>query len=172
VTGAFGSSGKQRGHRMRISRLATAVIAVGALAPMSALAIPTASAATRNIALGVFHPEAKFLTLHGYSYFTESAAGIRVQGKYSGLQNHQPYFTVIYGDNNCDPVSAFPIGPFYSNTAGQAHVDKTFPNPKGIQVSTTGSVSVRHSTPQGKVIAVPGKPSIGLVECDSHPYVR
>jgi hypothetical protein len=140
-------------------------------------ALAPSGASTPNAAVGVFHTN-----LIGTSIFTQtSPTTVRLQGSYTHLIPGAPYFSVIYANKNCDPAQAFPIGPFFANAHGNAQVDLTVTGPA--PVSGTMSVSVRHgddATDQdhdGKlgptdVVAVPGQPSIGLVECDNAPLVR
>lgn len=123
--------------------------------------------------------------LRGYSLFTQdpTTQTITVKGAYRGLAPNSPYFTVVYGNRNCDPAKAFPIGPFFSNARGRATVNLTStPAPFDLG-SGTMSASVRIGDTaadidkDGKlgptdVVAVAGQPSIGLVECNTSPFVR
>lgn len=140
-------------------------------------AVSSSGATTPDAAIGVFHTN-----LIGTSIFTQiSATSIRLQGSYQRLIPGAPYFSVLYGNTTCDPAQAFPVGPFFADRRGQVQVSITVTGTK--IVATTGSISVRHgddATDQDKdgklgptdVVAVPGQPSIGLVECDNAPLLR
>ncbi len=136
----------------------------------------TANADTPSTARAVFSRN-----LLGASSFAQSGTSIRVTGLYSGLKPNRAYFTVVYGNGICDPAQAFPVGPFWTNQNGIATLDTTVTAPAGL-VSGTMSMSVRRGDNQtdidhdGKkgptdVVAVPGQPSIGLIECNGHPTV-
>lgn len=120
--------------------------------------------------------------LFGYSKFVQSGTTIRVTGGYFFLTPNKAYFTVIYGNKKCDPAQAFPVGPFTTNQYGFAILDTTVTAPTAGFVAGTMSVSVRRGdnkndvdgdgiTGPSDVIAVPGKPFIGLQECDRAPVV-
>ena len=121
--------------------------------------------------------------LNGRSQFVSTNAGaLEVYGQYAGLPANSPFFTVIYGNGNCDPAQAFPVGPFYTDANGRATFAANVPLPATVNVGQTGSASVRMGDTlmdidkDGKVgptdvVAVPGTPSIGLVECDYNPNV-
>lgn len=140
-------------------------------------ALAPSGATTPNAATGVFHTN-----LLGVSIFTQaSPTTIRLQGSYSRLIAGAPYFSVIYGNTNCDPAQAFVIGPFFADRHGRANVDITMAGTN--IVAGTGSISVRHgddATDQDRdgktgptdVVAIPGQPSVGLVECDNAPLIR
>ncbi len=113
---------------------------------------------------------------------------VYVTGSYAGLDRFRPYFTSAYGNDDCDPAQAFPVGPFVSDGSGKAilagGVASDF-NGTTADIAGARSVSIRigdqdkdgRYTDQdhdgifggGDVVAVPGKPRIGLVRCDSSP---
>jgi hypothetical protein len=118
--------------------------------------------------------------LLGESTFVQGSGQIAISGRYTHLIPGNSYFTVIYANGNCDPAQAFPVGPFTADANGNAALDTTVPT--AVLVSGTKSMSVRRADTQydedgdGKtgptdVVAVPGQPSIGLVECDATPQV-
>lgn len=155
------------------------------LAAISVLGVGTAGAAaapapTGPVATGVFYHR-----LLGISRFRASADGtqVTVHGRYALLAPNSSYFTVIYANAVCDPAQAFPVGPFTTDSRGIGRLDTTVPTKIPGLVAGTRSVSVRigdtaadldgdGKTGPTDVVAVPGQPSIGLVECDSVPTVR
>ncbi len=121
-----------------------------------------------------------YKNLLGYSKFTQSGTSITVDGSYTRLRPNRSYFTVIYGNKNCDPAQAFPVGPFTTDGKGRATLNMTVA--ATVPVSGTQSMSVRRGDNNtdidndGKlgpsdVVAVPGSPSVGLIECNRHPWV-
>ncbi len=86
----------------------------------------------------------------------------------------------MVGNTVCDPAQAFPLGPFTTDRCGCARFTTTAPAPAAVDVGNAGTVSVRigdDATDQDgdgftgpiDVVAVPGQPSIGLVECSTRP---
>lgn len=157
--------------------LAAAILAAAALAvPSAAQADGPSDARARPqaVAVGVFSAN-----LNGVSVFRQTDTTVKVNGFYFGLPANRSFFTVAYANNVCDPAQAFPVGPFYTNARGFGRLSTSVPAPAGI-VAGTDSISVRRGddatdidrdTLVGPtdVVAVPGQPSIGLVECDSGP---
>lgn len=149
--------------------LAGSASPAGAASPSSTPTVPTATA-------GFYH------NLFGVSRFTQRGSTVRVRGAYAFLKPSSAYFTVVYGNSICDPAQAFPIGPFYTNTQGFGTINQsattTIPN----LVAGTMSISVRRGDDSTDidgdglfgptdVVAVPGNPSIGLIECNGAPTV-
>ena len=141
-----------------------------------------ADAPLAGFALGTFNGNAS-----GNSVFVQSGNTVRLIGVYSDLVPGQAYFSVIYGNGQCDPAQAFPVGPFTANGRGNASANLTATLPANVTVSGTMSISIRRgdvrkgvNTDQdgdGKtgptdVVAVPGKPGVGLVDCDYAPLVK
>lgn len=129
-------------------------------------------------------PDAVFGTfsrnLAGASSFVQTGSNVAVYGLYAGLKRNTSYFTVVYGNGNCDPAQAFPVGPFVTDKLGRAALAASVALPAVVDLGLTGSVSVRRGdtnadldgdglTGPTDVVAVPGTPSIGLVECDRSP---
>ena len=174
-------------------RLVTATIGAAALA--SVLAAAPAQASTDDVfgtaasapagtaAIGLFQGKPT-----GISLFTNDGSNIDLRGVQSNLNNRRSYFSVIYGNGNCDPAQAFPVAIGSPNRQGVVRFSTSAPNPNGIMVGGTGSVSVRiadtdangNPTDQdgdgikgaGDVVAVPGNPSVGLVQCDQSPFTN
>lgn len=176
---------------MKSSRLtiaiATVALAAGGTAAASAstgtktAGLSGSFAASLNVSTSTPAALATFNRgLQGASLFTQQSGAINVRGGYRNLLPGQSYFTVIYANNNCDPAQAFPVGPFTADNNGYASLNTTVATT--VPVSGTMSMSVRRADSSidedrdGKagitdVIAVAGQPAIGLVECNSHPYV-
>lgn len=128
-----------------------------------------------DVAIGDFYHR-----LLGTSLISQAGTNAQVYGRYAGLGRNRAYFTVAYGNTNCDPAQAFPIGPFYTDARGRATFAASVP--LAVDLGGTGSVSVRRGdnatdidgdglTGPTDVVAVPGQPGIGLIECDSNPAV-
>ena len=118
--------------------------------------------------------------LVGHSDFQQSGSTYHVTGQYAGLVAGNSYFTVIYGNANCDPAQAFPVGPFTAGQLGTSSLDTTVVS--AVPVRGTRSMSVRMAdtsadldgdgkTGPSDVVAVAGQPQIGLIECDTTPVV-
>lgn len=137
-----------------------------------------------DIAVGNFYSR----SVVGASVFTAVPnQQVLVYGTYRNLTPGQSYFTVIYGNKVCDPAQAFPVGPFTADANGRGVLFSLVPLPAVVDVGLTGSVSVRFAdadaagnptdvdndglTGTTDVIAVAGQPSIGLVRCDTRPFV-
>lgn len=149
---------------------------LGAAALMLTAAPAMAAPTTTATATAVFSAN-----LTGTSSFSQVGTVVTVAGSYSGLKPGHSYFTVVYGNGNCDPAAAFPVGPFVANAAGAATLSATLTAPAGL-VAGTMSMSVRRGDSQmdrdhdGKlgpsdVVAIPGHPKVGLIECNYHPVV-
>lgn len=119
--------------------------------------------------------------LTGTSQFVQTGTSVTVTGSYSRLKPGHSYFTVVYGNGNCDPAAAFPVGPFVANSFGVATLSTTLTAPAGL-VAGTMSMSVRRGDSQmdrdhdgllgpSDVVAIPGHPKVGLIECNYHPVV-
>ncbi|MDQ6849145.1 MAG: hypothetical protein M3070_04015 [Actinomycetota bacterium] len=148
------------------------------------LATATSAAATTNGPGDTSSASATALfyrNLLGYSRFSQDGSAITVTGLYRGLRPQHAYFTVVYSNGNCDPAQAFPVGPFYTDGKGRGALNTTVTGAAGL-VAGTMSMSVRrgdnnsdidHDKLLGPtdVVAVPGKPRIGLIECQGNPYV-
>ena len=156
--------------RAALGLLATAALATAAPAVASANDGP-------NLALGKFSRN-----LLGASAFAQSGTNIAVNGAYFFLRPNRSYFTVIYANGNCDPAQAFPVGPFTTDQWGRGVLSTSVTGAASL-VAGTKSVSVRRGddntdidkdgkTGPTDVVAVPGKPGIGLIECDGAPVVR
>lgn len=150
-------------------------------------AVTTGSAPVTNV-VGYFSPSHDSYGRIGVGLSSITAADatdLKVVGAYGGLGRSKPFFTVIYGNTNCDPAQAIVFGPFYSDAQGRATVNVTVPVPAAVGTAAAalagaGSVSVRigdtaadidrdGKTGPTDVVAVPGTPAIGLVECNDQP---
>ena len=168
---------------------------VGAAALASVLAATPAQASTDDVfgtaasapagtaAIGLFQGKPT-----GVSLFTNDGSNIDLRGVQSNLNNRRTYFSVIYGNGNCDPAQAFPISIGSPNRQGVVRFNTSAPNPKAIPVGGIGSVSVRFAATDAQgnptdqdgdgktgptdVVAVAGQPSIGLVQCDQSPFTN
>ena len=153
---------------------------------LAAALLAVSGAAPQTAAIGLFSQN-----LRGVSTFVEEGSTIHLRGAYAGLNPKRSYFSVLYGNGNCDPAQAFPVGPFRVRGNGAGGADVVAPNPAAagmplIDVAKTGSISVRIGDTDRKgnptdqdgdgnygatdVVAVAGQPSIGLVECDTSPF--
>ncbi len=167
---------------MHLSRTRAAV----GLAAVSVVAVSSAATAaphhgrpswpTTPTARAVF-----YRGLLGESTFVQGTGQISVIGRYTHLIPGNSYYTVIYANNDCDPAQALPVGPFTADGAGNSSLTATVAT--AVPVAGTESMSVRRAAtqydvkangqpyPAGAVVAVPGQPSIGLIECDATPLV-
>ncbi len=154
-----------------LASVATAVPAQASPTPLTTVGSPG------PVVVGTFHKK-----LAGTSAFvvTPDATTALVYGAYAKLGRNRAYFTVAYGNAVCDPAQEFPVGPFTTDAKGRGTLAAAVPL-NGVSLAGSGSVSVRigdDATDQDKdgktgptdVVAVPGQPKIGLVECDKHPY--
>ncbi len=157
---------------------ATVILGVG-VAAVSVSAAPSGAspAAPTSSSTAVFSQN-----LLGVSRFTQHGSSVSVKGLYSGLTPGNSYYTVVYGNSNCDPAQAFPVGYFTAGRRGFTGFSMTTTTTIPNLVSGTMSMSVRMAdtaadldqdglTGPTDVVAVAGTPSIGLVECNSHPTV-
>lgn len=160
-----------------VAAATASLAAILASAPAQAAPTPQTTIGTPGaVVVGTFHKK-----LLGTSAFIVTPDGTTalVYGAYSRLAKNRAYFTVAYGNGVCDPAQAFPVGPFTTDNRGRATLAAAVPL-NGVSLAGSGSVSVRigdDATDQdgdGKtgptdVVAVPGMPKIGLVECDRSP---
>ena len=151
--------------------LAVAAAVLTLASPLTVIGTPA------DLAIGTFHRN-----LYGTSVFVAAGSSVNVYGTYAGLKRNSAYFTVMYGNKICAPAQAFPVGPFITDANGFATLAANVTLPAAVDVGAPGSVSVRRGddatdqdgdgkTGPSDVVAVPGKPGIGLVECDSNPRV-
>ena len=162
--------------KMRMTRIRAAIAVLLTTGALGLATASSASAAQGDLAVGTFTHN-----VLGYSVFEQpDNASIRTVGQYLFLRPGQSYFTVIYANGNCDPAQAFPVGPFVADKYGRGRINVL--TPSTVPVGGTGSISVRRGdnasdidgdgkTGPSDVVAVPGKPYIGLIECDRHPVI-
>lgn len=160
-------------RKILVAAIAAPLILAGSASPAAAdgssstTPVPTATAIFTHNLLGISH-------------FTQRGATVRVRGAYALLAPVSAYFTVVYGNTVCDPAQAFPIGPFYTNAQGFGRISQSATTTIPGLVAGTMSISVRRGDDSTDidgdglfgptdVVAVPGTPSIGLIECNSAP---
>jgi len=150
----------------------------------TAFAVPFAASASASAASGQSVAVGKFnRSLVGASVFRQTGTTVSVNGLYGRLPGRLPanrsFFTVAYANRQCDPAQAFPVGPFTTNRYGVGSLSTTVSGMAGL-VAGTRSVSVRRGDDATDidqdgligptdVVAVPGQPGIGLIECDANP---
>ena len=198
-TNRWARNAASKGSLMRKILICLAAIAVlAASAAVGDMAADASGSTPTTAVTGAWTSSSNPLyapSLKGTSHFIEKGKSVTVHVVDFGLTPNRAYFTVLYGNNNCDPAQAFPIGPFMSDAFGRITGHLTVQDTTGLTggvVAATGgangslgSISTRigdtdqsgNPTDQdldGKfgasdVVAVPGMPAIGLVQCDSAP---
>lgn len=163
---------------MKTSRLLALPLTLAAVLA----AAPTASAtppSARTLVIGSFNGP----TVSGQSFFRTDGAGQSYVVSYlRKLTPGSAYFTVAYGNTDCDPAQAAPAGPVFADRSGRATLVTTI-STGAADIAASGSVSVRMADTAADidgdgikgsidVVAKVGEPEVGLIQCDTSPRVR